>query len=611
MDDINVSDLMEFVKGPDFPTGGIILEEMGRTEIKTAYATGKGRITVRGRVKLEEMSRGRNRIIITELPYATNKASLIERIADLARDGKIEGISDLRDESDRQGMRIVVDLTKSADSESVITDLYKRTPLQSTFGITLLALVNEQPRLLTLKQALKVYLEHRIDVIRRRSEYDLRKAKQREHILAGLRIAINNLDEIIKTIRRSQDTEQARGRLMRKFKLSEIQANAILDMPLRRISSLERKKIETEYKEIVKTIKELESLLKSEKKIRMLVGEELNSYREKYADRRRTQIVSLENGESAKTLLTVTDMIPAEDVWVGVTTDGRIARTQSKDLKRVSGKDAPNWVLKTNTHHTLYIVCESGEAISASVESLPVNEKISDGVPISNILPLGNEEIITGIFSVPGKSEELENRYIFSISRFGMVKKSALVDLPGPAARPFTLVKANEGDAIVKLLLTDGESDVSLVTGRGMMIRFSESEVRGMGLVAAGVNGIKLAADDYVIGGECLSDSDEILILSANGLGWRFTCDNIPKQGRYGQGIIACKLKSGDEIIGVLVGKNTQQGILHYQRLASRLVRVDEIPVGRRNSAGKPAVPKKDNDALFAITPIWDGLKIW
>ncbi|HPO58523.1 MAG TPA: DNA topoisomerase 4 subunit A, partial [Anaerolineaceae bacterium] len=265
LDEVSVSDLMQYIKGPDFPTGGIILLESDKDDLLTAYATGRGRIIVRGRVHVEEMGRGRSRIIITELPYQTNKSALMERIAELAREGHLEGIADLRDESDRQGMRIVIDLNKAAEQDNVLRELYRRTSLQSTFRISLLALVDNEPRLLSLKQALRVYLEHRMTVVRRRSEFDLNKARQRAHILAGLRIAIQNLDEIIQLIRRSQDADQARQRLMRQYKLDEAQAQAILDMPLRRLAALERKKIEDEYKELLKTIRELEDLLASPK----------------------------------------------------------------------------------------------------------------------------------------------------------------------------------------------------------------------------------------------------------------------------------------------------------------------------------------------------------
>src|SRR5512133_1884684 len=321
LDDIDVEQLMKFVKGPDFPTGGLIIEEKGDEGIESAYGTGRGRITVQAKAHVEEMERGKNRIIVTELPYMVNKSSLIERIAELAREGHLEGLSDLRDESDRQGMRIVLEMTKNAEPEVVLAALYKRTPMQTTFGINLLALVDGEPRTLTLKQALRVYVEHRITVIKRRAEFDLAKAKARAHILEGYMVALKNLDEIIELIRSASDVDAARSKLMKRYKLGELQANAILDMQLRRLAALERKKIETEYKEVNATIKDLTDLLKNPKRMRAVVADELLKVKEAYGDRRRTQIISLKAGKAAK-LLTATDLIPEQTVWVGVTEDG-------------------------------------------------------------------------------------------------------------------------------------------------------------------------------------------------------------------------------------------------------------------------------------------------
>ncbi|HND48707.1 MAG TPA: DNA topoisomerase 4 subunit A, partial [Anaerolineales bacterium] len=309
LDDIDVEQLMKFVKGPDFPTGGLIIEEKGDEGIESAYGSGRGRITVQAKAHIEEMERGKSRIIVSELPYMVNKASLIERIAELARDGHLEGLSDLRDESDRQGMRIVLELTKNADPNFVLRDLYKRTPMQTTFSINLLALVDGEPRTLTLKQALRVYLEHRLTVIKRRAEFDLEKAKARAHILEGYLVALKNLDEIIELIRSAPDVETARAKLMKRYKLTEIQANAILDMQLRRLAALERKKIETEYKEVTAIIKELTTLLKTPKLMRGVVADELQKVKAAYGDRRRTQVVSVKEGGTAKAL-TTNDLLP-------------------------------------------------------------------------------------------------------------------------------------------------------------------------------------------------------------------------------------------------------------------------------------------------------------
>jgi DNA gyrase subunit A len=610
LDDIAIPDLMQFVKGPDFPTGGIILQENGSNEIQTAYATGRGRISVRGRVHAEEMGRGRSRLIITELPYMTNKASLVERIAELARDGALDGIVDLRDESDRQGMRIVIELSKSADPDKVLLDLYKRTPLQSTFGIALLALVDGEPRLLSLKQALKVYIEHRLEVVRRRSEFDLNKARQRAHILEGLRIAIKNLDEIIALIRAAPDVETARTRLVKRFKLTDVQAQAILDMQLRRIAALERKKIEEEYKELQKTIKDLEALLKSPRRMREMVETELLQVRQSYADNRRTHILVLKEGESAASLLTSSELTPAKEVWAVILPDGTAARTSDDKLPRVSGRQAAGWLLKTDTHHTLYLTSVEGKAAAISVEALPVSDDLSGGLPIWKISPLRERDQLAAVFSVPPRVGEQE-RYIATATRAGMVKKTAVQELPGPSSQLFTLVKVNGGDALIWAGITDGDSELFLATQTGMAIRFDESEVRPMGLVAAGVNGVKLKAGDSVSGAERLVPGDEILLLASNGRGWRSTAEEFPLQGRYGQGVIACKLPRGVKCIGVLVGKRTMTGIAHYSQAAARLLRVDAVALAKRAALGAEALPVKSTDALVSITPVMDGMEPW
>lgn len=611
LDDVNVENLMQFVKGPDFPTGGIILQEEGQNELLSAYGSGRGRITVRGRVQAEDMGRGKSRLIVTELPYQVNKAALIERIAELVRDGSLEGITDLRDESDRQGMRIVIELGKAAETEQVLRELFKRTPMQTTFGIILLALVNGEPHHLTLKQALKVYLEHRITVVRRRSEYDLERARQRAHILEGLRVAIKNLDEIIALIRASADVETARARLIKQFKLSEIQAQAILDMPLRRLAALERKKIEEEYKEVQGVIKELETLLKSPKKMRLAVETELLALKTTYADKRRTQIVSLREGESAALLLKSSDLTPAQDVWVGVTEEGQIGRIVAENAPRLSGKLAPRWLLKCNTHHTLYLVAEDGRAAAASVESLPVVEKYQDGVLLSRVSPFGDGEKIVFMFSVPPADELKENRFVLTTSRLGMVKKTLCSELPGPSTQRFTLTKVNPGDSLLSAVITDGNTDVLLLTGQGMGIRFNDSEVRPMGLVAAGVNGIKLAAADQVIGMERVMPGWEVLLLASNGSGWRMAFDEFPLQGRYGQGVIACKPEKGARLVATFSGKKTQTAGVFLLKSAAQAMRLDDIDPAKRGRAGTGVILVKPGDALTAVCPALDLSDFW
>ena len=611
LDDISVQDLMKFIQGPDFPTRGIILQEGEQNDIMTAYATGRGRVTVRGRVQVEEMSRGRMRILITELPYIVNKSSLIERIAELVRDGALEGIADLRDESDRHGMRIVIELKQGVEAEGVMLSLYHRTPLQTTFGITLLALVNGEPHLLTLKHALRVYLEHRLEVVRRRSEFDLAKARRRVHILDGLRIALKNLDQIITLIRNSPDVEQARERLIKRYKLSDAQAQAILDMQLRRLAALERKKIEQENKEVTALIKELESLLQSPKKMRLAVENELMAVKQTYGDRRKTQIVSLREGESAKQLLTANDLTPAQAVWVGVMEDGHIARTHNDELPRVSGRAAPQWLVKTNTHHTLYLVTDQGKTAAVSVETLPVKEKFAEGSLVSKVAPLEEEDPLAALFSLPPRDEIQGDKFIVTVTRFGMIKKSAITDLPGPSSQSFVLAKVNPGDFLGWAVLTSGDAELMLVTLGGMAIRFSEQEVRPMGLAAAGVNGIKLDTRDEVVGVEKIVKEAEVLLVASNGQAWRMPAEDFPVQGRYGQGVIACRPGRGVKVVGEMSGKKTQAGTVHFERAASQNIRMDEIPLGKRATTSKAAIPVKAGDAVIQLTVALDGLAFW
>jgi DNA gyrase subunit A len=602
LDDIAISDLMKFIQGPDFPTGGIILQEHQQDELLTAYATGRGRVLVRGRVAVEEMGRGRNRFIITELPYMTNKSSLIERIAELVRGGHLEGIADLRDESDRHGMRIVIELKQGADEDKILRELYQHTPLQTTFGINLLALVDGEPRLLTLKQALKVYLEHRITVVKRRVEFDLAKAKARAHILEGLRIAIKYLDEIIKLIRGSADTEQAKTKLMKKFKLSEVQAQAILDMPLKRLAALERKKLEDEYKEVSTLIKDLTALLKSPKRLRQEVEVELQAVKTNYGDRRRTQIIFLKKGKVANDLLTITDVTPAETVWVGAMADGTIGRTHNDEMPRVSGRQAPRWLLKANTHQTLCVAAGDGRAAAVAVQAIPEVEKFSDGIPVSKLSPFSENEAITAMFVVPTKNQLPETCYAMTVTRAGMVKKSEIQELPGPSAQLFTLVKVNEGDALGFAFLTQGKDDILLVTSHGAAIRFSEDDVRPMGLVAAGVNGIKLGENDFVVGADGVRAGEELLLVADNGKGWRIPEAEFPRQGRYGAGVTACKLPEGAQLAGMMQGKKSQVGIIHFREYAAHMVKVGDLVAGKRTKVGQELVAVKPGDEVVGLS---------
>jgi DNA gyrase subunit A len=611
LDDISVEDLMKIIHGPDFPTGGLIIQEGGQNDLLTTYGSGRGKVIIRGRVQYEELERGKDGIIITELPYMTNKSALIERIAELVREGVIKGIVDLRDESDRQGMRIVIEVGRAADKEEVLRELYKRTPLQSTFGISMLALVNDEPHYLTIKQTLRIFLEHRLVVVKRRVEHDLEKARQREHILVGLRIAIVNIDEIISIIRNASDTEQAKNRLKNTFKLSDVQAQSILDMPLKRLASLERKKLEIEYKEVVKYIKELEILLKSPKKIRDVVNNDLLDLKNKFADRRRTQIINLLEGQNAKSLLTIKELTPAQNTWIVISSDNIISRSATDNLPRISGKNYPKWLLRTNTHHNLYVTFTDGKSIAVSVESLPVADSFSEGQSISKISSMDHAKEISGVFSIPINKDEKSGSYVVTISSCGLIKKTDVNDLPGASTQSFILAKINKEDNLVDVLLTKGNSDIFLLTANGIVIRFSETEVRSMGLVAAGVNGIKLGKADYIIGGLASLPEGQLLLLSLSGRSWRISGDEIPIQGRYGQGVIACKIQKEDYLSGFIYGKNNKTGLVIFKKAASKLVRVDIVPIKKRGSPGQTAYELKASDEISSVVQINDGLVFW
>ena len=617
LDEVGIEELMQFVQGPDFPTGGVIVHSAGEEGLVSAYSTGRGRVNIQARAHLEEMERGRSRIIVTELPYMTNKASLIERIAELVREEKLEGITDLRDESDRQGMRIVIELSKTAEPEAVLRDLYKHTPMQTTFSLNMLALVDGEPRLLGLKQAMRVYLMHRLEIVRRRSEHDLEKARQRAHILEGLRVALKNLDEVIDIIRKAPDVETARTRLIKRFKLTEIQAQAILEMQLRRLAALERKKIEDEYKEMLALIKELEALLRSPKKMRQVVGDELQKVREAYSDRRRTHIVELKAGQTRATLLTAGELVPEKDTWLVVTADGLISRSHEDEAPRLSGKEAPLWLLKANTRNTLYLVCEAGEAAAVPVHAIPETDNPLDGTPLAKISPLRESNPLSALFSVPPKSGRAENAgraegatstengnggYVITVTAQGMLKKSTLSELPGPSANTFTLAKVNEGDRLGWALISSGKNELLLATAQGMAIRFGEDEVRPMGLAAAGVMGIKLGVGDFVAGAALLPHPGEVFLVTDTGRAKRVPVDQFPTQGRYGLGVQAWKLAPKENLVGLAVGKGATRAALHISRLLPKAIRLDEAPLQTRAARGQSILELKPGDLITRLT---------
>lgn len=605
LDDIDVQHLMEFIKGPDFPTGGLIIQEAGEEGIEAAYGSGRGKITIQAKAHYEEMDRGKNRVIITELPYQVNKANLIEKIAELARNSDIEGISDLRDESDRHGMRVVIELAKNIDPEKVLAALYKKTPMQTTFSMIILALVDGEPRLLTLKQALKVFLQHRLEVIRRRAEFDLGKARARAHILEGYLVALKNLDQIIDIIRKSPDADAAKTKLCEKFKLSDIQATAILDMQLRRLAALERKKIETEYKEVTALIKQLEALLSSDKLMRNQAAEELSEVKRNYSDARRTQIINLREGKQKRSVLTTTQILPDQPVWVGMDANGSIARSKDDKHFRPSGTEAPAMLLKANSTDSLYLVEAGGQAVSVAVHTLPEADKISDGVPFHKITPFGATDLPVAVFSLPKKAKERGEHFILSLSKNGMIKKSSIVDLPGPSSQTFTLCKVNPDDEVLDVSVTNGSHELLMATKNGMAIRFSEREVRAMGLVAAGVNAIKLDTGDEVVGLGLVDETNDCLVVLSNGHAKRVKWEEFPTQGRYGRGVSLWNLADGVTVAGLATGKSTQMITLHLLKAAAKSCRIDAAGIKKRSATRGDVIcdVRPDDKILFLTNP--------
>ncbi len=604
LDNINVDDLMKFIQGPDFPTGGVILQSDEADQgLKAAYGTGRGRIIVQARVHMEEAGRGRTRLIVTELPFMTNKSNLIERIASLVRDGTLEGIADLRDESAREEMRIVIELSKGADSDEVLKTLFRRTPMQNTFSIITLALVDGEPRLLSLKQVLRVYIEHRLEVIRRRSEFELEKARQRAHILEGLRTALANLDDVINIIRRSRTVESAHNNLRKTFKLSQEQAAAILNMPLRRLASLERQKIEQEYKDLQKQIKTLVGLLKSPVKMRQAVGVELEAVKASYGDNRKTQIVNLGGGEDVKTaVLTARDLAPDKEVWVTVSPDGRISHTPDNKPPRLSGSAAASLLLKVNTRDTLYVINEQGEAAALGVHAVPESASPTEGTPVEQITPLRGASPVAALLNLPPREQRQPGWFALTVTRGGMVKKTEITELPGPSAQIITFARVNDGDRLGWVHVTNGKNEILMATAEGMAIRFSEEEVRPMGAVAAGVMGIKLKVGDQVIGSGLLPSRYEVFLVREDGNAKRVKASQFPRQGRYGQGVVGWKLGAGERLAGLAIGKGTQRITLHLAKLAPKQVRLDEAPVRGRPSNGKVVQELKSGDKIVMLT---------
>jgi DNA gyrase subunit A len=564
LDEVTVEDLMDFIEGPDFPTGGIIV---GREEIVQAYATGRGRIVMRAMTHVEEMSGNRHRIVITELPYQTNKSSLLERIADLARSGRLDSISDLRDESDRRGMSIIIELKRGAQPHETLNQLFKYTPLQSTFGAQMLALVDGEPRLLSLKRALQLYIQHRRDVLTRRTRYDLEKASHRAHILEGLKTALDYLDAVIETIRQSPDANIARDRLMARFALTEVQTQAILDMQLRRLAALERQKTEDEYLELIQRIAYLEDLLASPRKILYLIKEELGDLKHTYGDGRRTRIVKEDAALDDESLRT------EEAVLITITQRGYIKRLPVQAYRDQSlgergairvathAEDHTLHVLSAQTLDSVLFFTNKGQVYQERVYQIPDTERTANGVLLTSILVLGADEQIKAALTV---SSFEQAGYITMFTRLGRAKRTELSEFAGTRPGGLIAINLDAEDELGWAMLTHGDQDLIIVTEQGQALRFREDTVRPMGRTAVGVYAIKLDAGDYIADASVADPAGELLIITARGYGKRTPLSEFSVKGRYGKGV-RC-----------LGGDKAQTGIV----IAARVVRpADEIAI--------------------------------
>lgn len=562
LDDVTPSDLMQFIQGPDFPTGGVIFRyreskqhESGKMDaLSNAYATGKGRITLRAKVHVEEMERNKSRIVVTELPYQVNKTNLLSRIADLHRNGKIEGLTDLRDESDRNGIRMVLETTRNVAVEDMLSDLYRLTPLQTTFSINMVALVNGEPRVLNLKQVLRVYIEHRLEVIRRRSEYDLARAEERAHILEGLLKALDALDEVIATIRKSRTAETAKANLIKTFKFSDVQAQAILDMPLRRLAALERRKIQDEYKEKKSEIKALKALLGSPLKMRGQVKGELEDVAERYGDRRGSRIIDMLDQE----VTVPKDLVPDEDTWVMLGEKGLIARSSSTNATRLGGKvdELPQAFLRANTKDFLYLFAASGQAACLSVHQLPPAAEYGKGTHWAELTGFSRRNHVVGAVIVPHQMFHEGLGFISMATLAGQVKRIRIEDLPGVSSDTFTVMRVDKGDSLGWAALTSGQDELVLSTAAGYTIRFKEDDIRPTGLPAGGVGGIKLKGDtDGVVSMNLAKEDTYIWSITDDGLAKASLISEYPVQGRNGQGVVNLKLPKGSiEVVTTVIG---------------------------------------------------------
>jgi DNA gyrase subunit A len=600
-------ELMKFVKGPDFPTGGVI---MGRDGIKDAYETGRGSIKIRAVTTVEEGSGGRSRLVVSELPYQVNKARLAEKIAELVKAGKVRDIADLKDHSSgRAGMRLVIDLKRGANPQIVLNQLYKHTQLQESFGAIMLALVDGVPRTLSLAEMLGYYVDHQIDVVTRRTRFELRKAEERDHIVKGLLIALDNLDRVIRIIRGSADAEAARSKLMSTFKLSEIQANHILDMPLRRLTTLARTELEQEHKDLLARIRYLKGLLKDPKKIRGVIKDELSEIKDKQADPRRTQIKADEGS------FDVEDLIAEEDVVITVSRAGYVKRVsidtfrrQGRGGKGVRGanlkeEDVIANVFTTTTHHWLLFFTTKGKVYRVKVHEVPDSSRTARGLYAANLpgVAIAGDERVSAVLDL---KEYDPKRYLLFATRRGVVKKTALSDYES-ARTGLAAINLRSGDELIDVKLTDGKDEVFLVSRRGQAIRFKESLARPMGRSTAGVIGMRLADEDEVISLSLASDGEEMISVSEQGYGKRSPLKDYPVKGRGGKGVIGHQLtKKTGLLSGAFVGSKEQD--LFVISSSGIVIRVPAGEIRRvgRSSQGVRTMRVEEGAHVVALAPV-------
>lgn len=605
---LTTTELMKFIKGPDFPTGGTVLGQEG---IKQAYETGRGSVTIRGKVIFEEVKAGRDRLVITEIPYQVNKANLVERIAELVREKKIQGVADLRDESDREGMRVVLELRKDTAKEVILNQLHEWTPLESSFGIILLVLVNNEPKVLSLKALLEKFLEFRVETVTRRTRFELKKAEERAHILEGLKIALKNIDAVIELIKNSRDTDTARHGLIQRFKLSERQADAILEMRLARLTGLEREKIDAEYKDLIKEIARLKGLLESRKLMMGEIRQELLALKKEFADERRTEILLEE-----PTAVSIEDLIKEEDMAVTVTHRGYIKRMPVSVYRRqgrggqgrsgvpVAEEDFVEGLFIASTHDYMMFFTDRGRCYWQKVYEIPEGSYVSKGRSIANLVEMEKNEVTTSYVAV---REFAQDRFVFFVTRRGIVKRTSLRAFSNPRRKGIVAMKVPDNDALIATLLTSGQDEILLVTRNGMGVKFKETDVREMGRNAAGVRGIKLSKDDEVIGAVVCSPNSSLLTIFDNGYGKRTEFELFPAQRRGGKGVIAAKPveKSGKLACAKAVSDTSEIIVTSRQGTVIR-VKCAEIRKCGRATTGVKVMAVEKGDAVVDVALIED-----